>query len=94
METKHRKMEDVLRELGKKIDKMIEDSEFSKIEWKKEVDQRVEEVRKNIDTLENKTREVLGDKEKWKEVEDRIRKATEDLKDAVESAFKPKEGNK
>lgn len=83
-----------MRELGKKIDKMIEDSEFSKIEWKQEVDQRVEEVRKNIDTLENKTREVLGDKEKWKEVEDRVRKATEDLMDAVESAFKPKEGSK
>ena len=53
METKHRKMEDVLQELGRKIDKMFEDSSLSQIEWKKEIDQRVEEVRNNIDTLEN-----------------------------------------
>lgn len=87
METKHRKMEDVLQELGRKIDKMFEDSSLSQIEWKKEIDQRVEEVRSNIDTLENKTREVLGDSERWKEVEGKIRKATHEFRDAVETAF-------
>ena len=91
METNHRKLEDVLRELGKKIDNMIEDSELSKVEWKKEVDQRVEEVKKNIETLENKTKEVLGDKEKWKDVEERIRAATNDFFEAVDSAFSNKE---
>jgi len=91
METKHRKMEDVLRDLGKKIDRMIEDSELSKIEWKKEIDQRVEEVRKNIDVLESKTREVLGDKERWGEVEEKIRNAAHQFRDAVESAFRMKD---
>ena len=90
MDTKHRKMEDVLQELGRKIDKMLEDSQLSKIEWKKEIDQRVAEVKKNIDTLENKTREVLGDGERWKEVEEKIRKATHEFRDAVEAAFKPR----
>ena len=88
METKHRKMEDILQELGKKIDKMIDDSQLSKVEWKKEIDQRVEEVRKNIETLETKTKEVFGDKDRWKEVEENIRKATNEFCDAVESAFK------
>ena len=80
-------MEDVLQDLGKKIDRMIEDSQLSKIEWKKEIDQRVEEVRKNIDTIENKTKEVFGDREKWQDVEDKIRNATQEFREAVESAF-------
>ena len=87
METKHRKMEDVLQDLGKKIDKMSEESELSKVEWKKEIDSRVEEVKKNIETLETKTKEVLGDKEKWQDVESKIRKATDEFCHAVESAF-------
>ena len=94
METKHRKMEDVLRDLGKKIDEMIEGSELSKVEWKKEIDSRVEEVKSNIETLENKTKEVLGDKERWKEVESNIRKATDEFCQSVESAFRFKGGNK
>ena len=87
-------MEDVLQELGKKIDKMFERSELSKVEWKKEVDQRVEEVRRNIDTLENKTREVLGDNERWEEVEEKIRSAAHQFREAVEAAFKGTEGSK
>ena len=94
METKHRSMEDVLQDLGKKIDQMIENSQLSKVEWKKEVDQRVEEVKKNIETLENKTKEVLGDKERWREVEDKIRKATDEFCDAVETAFGSRESKK
>jgi hypothetical protein len=90
METKHRKMEDILRDLGKKIDRMIEESELSKIEWKKEIDERVEEVKKNMDTLENKTREVLGDSERWGEVEEKIRNAAHQFRDAVEAAFRTK----
>ena len=80
-------MEDVLQDLGKKIDRMIEDTQVSKIEWKKEIDQRVNEVKKNMDTIENKTKEVLGDKERWKDVEGKIRSATNDFCDAVETAF-------
>ncbi len=83
-------MEDVLQDLGRKIDKLVEDSKLSKVEWKKEIDQRVEEVKKNVDTLENKTREVLGDKERWKEVEDRIKNASRELREAVEAAFRMK----
>ena len=81
-------MEHVLQDLGKRIDKMIDESQLSKVEWKKEIDQRVEEVKNNIDTLEHKTKEVLGDKERWQEVEDKLRKATDQFCDAVESAFK------
>lgn len=87
MESQHRTMEDVLQDLGKKIDRMIEDTQVSKIEWKKEIDQRVNEVKKNMDTIENKTKEVLGDKERWKDVEGKIRSATNDFCDAVETAF-------
>jgi uncharacterized coiled-coil DUF342 family protein len=83
-------MEDVLQELGRKIDKMFEDSSLSQIEWKKEIDQRVDEVRNNLDTLESKTREILGDSERWKEVEDKIRNATNEFRDAVETAFSTK----
>lgn len=94
METKHRNMEEVFQDLGKKIDQMIENSKLSKIEWKKEVDQRVEEVKRNIETLETKTKEVLGDKERWKEVEDKLRKATDEFCDAVDAAFRNKEDNR
>ncbi len=91
METKHRKMEDVLQDLGRKIDKMFEESSLSQVEWKKEVDRRIEEVRNNIDTLEHKTREILGDSERWKEVEEKIRNATNEFRDAVETAFNTKQ---
>jgi len=90
MESQHRTIEDVLQDLGKKIDRMIEDTQVSKIEWKKEIDQRVDEVKKNIDTIENKTKEVLGDKERWKDVESKVRSATNDFCDAVETAFSVK----
>lgn len=90
MESKHRKVEDVLQDLGKKIDQMIAESQLSKIEWKKEIYQRVEEVKKNIDTLENNAKEILGDKERWKKVEDSIRTATNEFCDAVETAFNMK----
>jgi hypothetical protein len=83
-------MEDVLKDLGRKIDKMVEDSQLSKIEWKKEIDQRVEEVKKNIVSLEDKTKEVFGDGARWKEVEERIRNASNELREAVEAAFKMK----
>jgi DNA-binding transcriptional MerR regulator len=87
MDTKYRKMEDVLRDLGRKIDDMIDSSELSKIEWKKEVDERFQEIRNNIDTLEEKTKDLVGDQEKWKDVEDRLRNAANDLCEAVETAF-------
>lgn len=87
MEAKYRKMEDVLRDLGRKIDHMIDNSELSKIEWKKEVDERVQEIRKNIDVIEAKTKDLVGDGEQWKEVEDKLRSAANDLCDAVESVF-------
>ncbi len=90
MKHKHRKMEDVLKDLGKKIDQMIESSQLSKTEWKREIDQRVEEAKKNIDTLENSAKEVLGDKERWKEVENRVRTATKEFCNAVETAFSMK----
>lgn len=90
METKHRKVEDVLKDLGKKIDQIIADSQLSKIDWRQEIDQRVEEVKKNIDTLENSAKEVLGDKERWKEVESSIRTATTEFCDAIETAFRMK----
>lgn len=69
---------------------MVEDSQLSKIEWKKEIDQRVEEVKKNIDSLEDKTKEVFGDGARWKEVEERIRNASTELREAVEAAFRMK----
>jgi len=87
MDTKYRKMEDVLRDLGRKIDGLIDSSELSKIEWKKEVDERFEEIRHSIDTIEEKTKSLVGDREQWKDVEDRLRNAANDMCDAVESAF-------
>ena len=87
METKYRKMEDVLRDLGRKIDGMIDSSELSKVEWKKEVDDRFQEIRNSIDDLEEKTKSLVGDQEKWRDVEDRLRTAANDLCEAVESAF-------
>ncbi len=90
METKHRKIEDVLQDLGRKIDRMIADSRLSKIDWQQKIDQSVAEVKKNIVTLENSAKEVLGDKERWKEVENSIRTATNEFCDAIETAFRMK----
>lgn len=87
MESKHRKMEDVLKDLGRRIDDLIDSSELSKVEWKKEVDERLEEIKRNIDHVEAKTKDMVGDGSQWKDVENNLRSAANDLCDAVESAF-------
>ncbi len=87
MESKYRGMEEVLGDLGRKIDHMIESSELSKVEWKKEIDERIQELKTNVDLLEKKTKDLVGDRERWQEVEVKLRDAANELCDAVETAF-------
>lgn len=90
METKDRSVEDLFRDLGKKIDQLIERGKMNSEEVRLDLDKRIEEIRKNKEKLESDFKSFTGDKEKWKAVENSLENAARELKKAVETAFKGK----
>jgi polyhydroxyalkanoate synthesis regulator phasin len=87
METKDKTVEDLFRDLGKKIDQLIERGKMNSEEIRVELDKRVEEIRRNKEKLEEDFKNFTGDKEKWKAVESSLENAAKELKRAVETAF-------
>lgn len=90
METKDKTVEDLFRDLGRKIDQLIERGKQSSEDAREELEKRVDEMRKNREKLENDFKSFTGDKEKWKAVEKSLENAAKELKKAVETAFAKK----
>jgi polyhydroxyalkanoate synthesis regulator phasin len=90
METKDKSVEDLFRDLGRKIDQLIERGKMNSEEVRIELDKRVEEIRKNKEKLESDFKNFTGDKDKWKAVENSLENAAKELRKAVETAFKSK----
>ena len=90
MDTKDRTVEDLFRDLGKKIDQLIERGKMSSEDVREDLDKRVEEIRKNKENLEEDFKNFTGDKEKWKAVENSLENAARELRKAVETAFRKK----
>ncbi len=87
MNTKDKTVEDLFRDLGKKIDQLIERGKMSSEDVRDELDKRMDEIRKNKEKLEEDFKNFTGDKEKWKAVENSLENAAKELKKAVETAF-------
>jgi len=90
MENKDKTVEDLFRDLGRKIDHLIEKGKQSSEGARFDLDKRVEEIRKNKEKLENDFKNFTGDKEKWKAVESSLENAAKELKKALETAFSKK----
>jgi len=90
MDTKDRTVEDLFRDLGKKIDQLIERGKMSSEDVREDLDKRMEEIRKNKEKLEEDFKNFTGDKEKWKAVENSLENAARELRKAVETAFRKK----
>jgi len=82
------KAEKLFSDLGRKIDELFRSSGKSD-HWKKEFDLRVDELRRNRDTLEHEFQRLRND-EGLKDVATRIENALQDIIKAVENAFSKK----
>jgi len=86
------KMENMLKDLGRKIDELIAKSKDGTSDFKMDIDARKEELKRNMETLETETKRFVQDKEKWRDVEAKLKNVVIELKDAVETAFSPSNG--
>ncbi|CAN5411539.1 hypothetical protein BH23BAC1_BH23BAC1_33960 [soil metagenome] len=91
------KAEKLLRDLGKKIDELINKSFEERGELKEDLNRRIEELKRNKEKLESEIRGFVSNNEgKWKDVESRLQNAVEELKKALEIIFQknpPKDQN-
>lgn len=78
------KAESMFKNFGKKVDDFVVELNEAGERMRKEFQQRYEELKDSAEKLKNETR----NKERWKEVEDNLRKASEELKKAFEAAFR------
>ena len=82
------KVEQVLQELGKSIDELVNKARNSKGSAKKEMDSRIEELKRNKKTLEKEfekfKKEHSGDIDKF---EKSVKKTAGEVKKSVEDIF-------
>lgn len=81
------KAENLFKNFGKKVDEFMAELNEAGNRLNKEVESRYDELK---DSAEKLKKEVKN-KERWKEVEDSLKKAGEELNRAVNSAFKKRE---
>ncbi|MDQ3536959.1 MAG: hypothetical protein M3421_15185 [Bacteroidota bacterium] len=85
------KAEKILRDLGKKIDELINKSFQEKGELKEDINSRIEELKRDKEKLEKEMKDFVSRNEgKWKEVEVYLKRAAEELKKALDVVFQNK----
>jgi hypothetical protein len=86
METKEDagKAENLFKNFGKKVDAFMSELNEAGGRLNKEFESRYEELKDSAQKLKNEAK----NKERWKEVEDSLKKAGEELNRAVNAAFK------
>lgn len=84
------KAEKMFKDLGKKIDKLIEELKVAKAQAGDEIDDRVEELKRNRDTLKDRFKDFRED-DRWSEVEKNLENAGKELKKAFKTTFAKKD---
>ena len=86
METKEDagKAENLFKNFGKKVDAFMRELNEAGGRLNKEFESRYEELKDSAEKLKNEAK----NKERWKEVEDSLKKVGEELNKAVNAAFK------
>ena len=81
--------EKVLRDLGKSIDDLFAKSKNSTNDVKKEVDERIEELKRNKKTLEEKFASFKEEHaDEFEKFETKLQEATDEVKEAFDKLFK------
>ena len=78
------KMEDILRELGHKIDILINEATSSSMEVRSELDKAIQSLKKRKEKLEEEFNTYTGQK-KWQTTKNHFGNAIRELKKAVEA---------
>lgn len=94
METENTKgqVENILAELGKKIDQLIEDAKGAKDTIRDDLEIKIEELKKKKEGIEEDFKNYQQKNEgKWDEVKDHLENALTELKMAASTAFRKKE---
>ena len=90
METNHeRSAERFFKEFGKKVDLFLVDVKDASQRAEKEFQEKFEELKKSAEKLKNEAE----NSERWKEVEDSLKKAGQEMENAFKSAFKKRDAN-
>jgi phosphoglycerate-specific signal transduction histidine kinase len=76
--------EKFFKEFGKKFDQFIVEAKDASVRVEADLKKKYEELKLAADKLKND----VENKERWKEVETSLKKAGEELNNAVKSAFK------
>ena len=85
-------VENILAELGKKIDQLIEDAKEAKDTIRDDLEEKIEELKKKKEKIEEDFQNYQEKNEgKWDEVKDHLESALNELKLAAATAFKKKE---
>ena len=88
METKEGgQAERFLKEFGKRVDLFLVDLKDAGQRAEKDFQEKFEELKESAERLKKEA----GNKERWKEVEDSLKKAGKEMENAFKSAFKKKE---
>lgn len=88
------RMENILAELGRKIDLAIEKARGSSGEVPHEFAAKMEDLNRAKERVERELRSFANDDEKWKEVQSCLHNAADELKKAFELTFNRKSGEK
>ncbi len=83
------RVEDLLRELGKKIDELIIEAKDAKDEIRDEVEKKIQDLKRKKEELE-KEMEDYKNQEKWQEAREHFFTALQELKKAAETIFSKK----
>lgn len=77
------KAERMFKNFGKKVDNFMEELEEASERLQKEFQEKYDDLKKTAERVKEETQ----NKERWKEVEDNLRKAGEELGKAFKTAF-------
>lgn len=81
------KAENMFKNFGKRVDELIEEFDEAGDRLRKEFQEKYEELKVSAEKIKTETR----NKDRWKEVEDSLKKAGEHFKEALEAAFRKKD---
>lgn len=91
METNEQgKAEKTFKNFGKKVDEFMAELSDAGDKLQKEFNEKFEELKVSAEKLRNESE----NKERWKEVEESLKKAGDELSKAFKAAFKKREGEK
>lgn len=78
------KIEDILRELGKKIDVLIDEAKVAKDDIRDDIEVKIEELKKKKDKLEDDINNYKQ-KESWQEAKGHFTNAINEVRQAMEA---------